>query len=544
MISNRRSLLPSPRPPDLVAHVAGGRSTPLTGTPEAWSSQDLSVQCVPTNGALRLSVTAAVTPIERLVLRWREPFPANTRFLGDHWERGYGDLEWRALVPERVMPWYFLATGAGGTSGFGVRVQPAAFCSWTVDEAGFSLWLDLRNGGTGVELRGRTLNAAEVVFRAAQPAETPFQAAGALCRQLCATPRLADHPVYGSNNWYYAYGVSSHGQILEDARILADLAPATANRPYLVIDAGWQARSGNDCYDACCGAPWDRGNAKFPDMPGLAAAMKSAGTRPGLWLRPLAADPETPENLLLPVERATDSSAKIKILDPSQPENLARIRADFRRAHDWGYALIKHDWSSCDILGRWGFQFGAALTNDGWHFHDRTRTTAEITLALFAALREGAADSVVIGCNTFSHLAAGFFEVQRTGDDTSGRVWERTRKMGINTLAFRMSQHEAFYAADADCVGLTLDVPWNLNRQWLDLLARSGTPLFVSADPKAMGREQRDAVKAAFVAAAAPQPAAEPLDWMGSTCPSSWKIGNDCVRYDWYEPAGVNPVWM
>jgi alpha-galactosidase len=116
--------------------------------------------------------------------------------------------------------------------------------------------------------------------------------------------------------------------------------------------------------------------------------------------------------------------------------------------------------------------------------------------------------------------------------------------MGINTLAFRMSQHEAFYAADADCVGLTLDVPWNLNRQWLDLLARSGTPLFVSADPKAMGREQRDAVKAAFVAAAAPQPAAEPLDWMGSTCPSSWKIGNDCVRYDWYEPAGVNPVWM
>ena len=29
-------------------------------------------------------------------------------------------------------------------------------------------------------------------------------------------------------------------------------------------------------------------------------------------------------------------------------------------------------------------------------------------------------------------------------------------------------------------------VGWSLNRQWLDLLARSGTPLFVSADPDAI----------------------------------------------------------
>ena len=71
---------------------------------------------------------------------------------------------------------------------------------------------------------------------------------------------------------------------------------------------------------------------------------------------------------------------------------------------------------------------GAALTNPGWHFADRTRTTAEIATALYRAIRAGAGDAIVIGCNTFGHLGAGCFDLQRTGDDTSGREWERTRK--------------------------------------------------------------------------------------------------------------------
>ena len=68
---------------------------------------------------------------------------------------GYGDLEWRGLVAERVMPWYFLAHDGKATHGYGVRTQPGAFCFWTVDAAGVSLWLDVRNGGAGVALDGR-----------------------------------------------------------------------------------------------------------------------------------------------------------------------------------------------------------------------------------------------------------------------------------------------------------------------------------------------------------------------------------------------------
>ena len=57
----------------------------------------------------RLAVrVASDVPLRRVELRWARRAPAGLRLLGDHWERGYGDLEWRGVVPERPMPWYFL----------------------------------------------------------------------------------------------------------------------------------------------------------------------------------------------------------------------------------------------------------------------------------------------------------------------------------------------------------------------------------------------------------------------------------------------------
>lgn len=524
------------RQPDRVTVQTEAGMVGCTPAGEAWGHGDVAVHLQAGNGGMRVSVTAAGTPLQRIHLRWQGAVPGDVRLLGDHWERGYGDLEWRGLVPERVMPWYVLTYDGRATHGYGVETGPGAFAFWRIDPAGISLWLDVRNGGGGVQLHGRTLAAVTILSRAGQPGETPFQAAQAFCRQLCPAPRLPNHPVYGSNNWYYAYGVSSHARILQDTELLVSQAPTGANRPYMVIDAGWQTRAPQT--EACVGRPWE-GNADFPDMPGLAASMQALGSRPGIWLRPLAGGPADDASLLLPPSRATDSSAMVNILDPSLAENLAAIEADCRRMQEWGFQLIKHDWTACDALGRWGFDMGAEMTKPDWHFADRTRTTAEIVLALYRAIRAGAGSAIVIGCNTFSHLSAGLFELQRTGDDTSGMQWERTRKMGVNTLAFRMGQHDTFYAADADCVGLTKQVPWSLNRQWLDLLARSGTPLFVSADPEAVGPEQAAALRDAYARAAVVQPVAEPLDWLDTTCPRHWRFGEETVTYDWYGDEGI-----
>jgi alpha-galactosidase len=197
--------------------------------------------------------------------------------------------------------------------------------------------------------------------------------------------------------------------------------------------------------------------------------------------------------------------------------------------------LIKHDFSTFDLTGRWGFQMGPDLSDRNWHFQDRGKTTAEIVLDLYRTIRRSAGDAALIGCNTVGHLAAGLVEAQRIGDDTSGREWSRTRKMGVNTLAFRMPQHNTFFAADADCVPVTREIPWSLTRQWLDLVARSGTALFLSADPDAVAAEHKPALKAALAAAAGVHPPGTPLDWMDTTVPEHWRLDGKPVRYNWYE---------
>lgn len=525
------------RTPDTVAIQPEGR--PLQGAEgrgKEWHWGEVAVAAGVTDSQLAIAITAETEAISAVRLRWNGAAPAKVRVLNDHWERGYGDLEWRGLVPERVLPWYFLATTGDQHWGCGVKTAPGAFCSWQVDAEGVTLWLDIRCGGSGVVLKGRTLAAATVVSRTEEGGNA-FSFAQSFCHDLCDNPRLPDHAVYGSNNWYYAYGKSSHEAILEDTRIASDYATHGRNRPYMVIDAGWQKHAlATFC---TCGGPWTEGNEAFPDMAGLAQAMADLGARPGIWTRPFAAPPEAQEAHLLPLTRVVDESARVAVYDPSLPEVLEQIEADMRCLSTWGYQLIKHDWTSCDVFGRWGFQMGREMTLPGWAFADRGRTTAEIMRDAYAAIRRGAGSSVVIGCNTISHLSAGLFELQRTGDDTSGREWERTRKMGINTLAFRMAQHDAFYAVDADCVGITDKVPWEFNRQWLDLLARSGTPLFVSADPAVMGPEQKDALTTAFAIAAEPPAVGEPLDWLETTCPRHWRLAGEEVTYHWIDTAKI-----
>ena len=489
------------------------------------TGQDIRVACL--SGAL-----------SRVVLRWETRFPGDTLFLGDHWERGYGDLQWRFLQPERIMPWYFAAhhAGTGRTFMAGVKTQPSAFCFWTVDGDGTSLWLDFRNGGASSRPGDREIAAASIVLQAGLAGEAPMASLTRFCRLMCAKPRLATAPICGNNNWYYAYGRNFDADAMRrDATFLADIASGHKNRPFCVIDAGWTPGS------VCPGGPWTAGDAKrFPDMPGLAADMKKLGARPGIWFRPTALMTVTDRGLL----RAGPVNAREKPLDLTLAENLALVREDANRLRSWGYELIKHDFSTYDVFGKWGFEMGAELTDGNWHFHDPSLTNAEIILRHYRTLREGAGDPLLLGCNTIGHLGAGLFEIQRTGDDTSGRVWERTRRMGINTLAYRLPQHGTFFACDSDCAAHTDQTPWEFDRQYLDLVARSGTPLFISVDPRSIQPDQKSAFHSAMQMALSggDSGGCEPLDWLNTTTPRQWRLGKQKVTYHWEEPAGASPL--
>ncbi len=209
--------------------------------------------------------------------------------------------------------------------------------------------------------------------------------------------------------------------------------------------------------------------------------------------------------------------------------------------------MVKHDYSTYDLLGQWGSEMGPQPTLPGWNLHDRTLTNAEVLTNLYALIRKALGDDILIdGCNTVGHLGQGFFDLQRTGDDTSGRHWERTRRMGINNAAFRLPQHGTFYILDADCVGLTDAIPWEFNSQWLDMLARSGTATIVSSGPPARGAEQRAALREAFHIAAAGGLGAKPLDWLETSAPEHWRAttGASTIkdrRYYWSAQEGTSP---
>ncbi len=495
----------------------------------SWSAQDIlvSTEAGANQTSLRVSVSSPRQRLLRLRLQWQGSLPNTERVSGDAWERSYGDLGWHPLEPDRILPWYFLAGSRDSYTGLGVQTGAGALCFWQTTPSEIVLWLDVRNGGRGVELGNRTLTAATIVLED-YARHSAFDAARKLCRRMAQSGVFMPAPIYGGNNWYYAYGHSSAEDIRADTGRIASWAPPGPNRPFMVIDDGWSP------YPTT--GPWSEGNARFPDMARLASDILGMGVRPGLWFRPLTTRAAVSETLLLKSKFAESRYARgqLRTLDPTVEGAAEQITTDVKRLCGWGFRLIKHDYSTYDLLGRWGFQMGSEITDAQWSFADRTRTTAEIIRAFYQTLREAAGATALLGCNTIGHLSAGLFEVQRTGDDTSGRDWSRTRKMGVNTLAFRSPQQGTFFDVDADCVGLTNDIPWSLNRRWLDLLARSGTALFVSAAPDAVKQEQRDALRQAFSHAAVRQPVCEPLDWFETNQPERWRVGSKVSDFDWY----------
>jgi alpha-galactosidase len=525
------------RPPDQVTAFTGlAHPVPLERAGSRWQCS-AKIEVTTEHGGdkadgLSILLTSPMAAVTHLHLRWRGAMASHLLVLGDAWERSYGDLGWKNIIPERVLPWYFATSDSehGGVAchAYGVRTAPGAFCFWQIDQEGVSLWLNVQNGGNGVVLGDRNLHCATIVTRKGTPGEESFDALRDFCRKTCARPALTMAPMYGTNDWYYAYGRNTAEQILRDTDLVASLANSSAVRPFSVIDMGWE-----------------NGSAAYGNMAELARQIQSRKVRPGIWVRPLKAESDAADGLLLPSERFKDAatSKENAAYDPTLPEAQQIVTARIRQLTGWGYELIKHDFSTFDLLGQWGFEMGPSPTREGWSFHDRSRTNAEIITDFYELIRRAAgARTLIIGCNTVGHLAQGLFEAQRTGDDTSGKIWERTRRMGINTLAFRLPQHGVYFVQDADCVGITPSIPWQMNRQWLDVLARSGTALFLSPGPGSVGPEQKSAIANAFALIAGARHAdARALDWFASTTPQHWGNSKSDVAYDWCNPEGAYP---
>jgi alpha-galactosidase len=520
--------------PDEVWVQSGTEWFKLTGSNGSkFSYKDIEV-IIKTNGnAKGVYITSPTQQLNNVKLKWAHKMPAGAMFLGDHWERSYGDLQWKTNTTGAKSPWYVLINDGKSTACFGVKTGTNSICWWGLSADALELSMDTHSGGNGVILGNRILHAADIITTQSRTGENAFATDHRFCGMMCEKPRLPKQPVYGINDWYFAYGDNNYDLIKNTTAMMSELVTDTKNKPFSVIDAGWATYSPYFPGDGGWNDDFSIPNAKFKDMHALGEDIKKSGMRPGLWMRPLCARHDEKESLLAP-KIPGRNSAKRPVLDPTIPENIARVKRNFDFYKQWGYEMVKHDFSTYDISGRWGFDMKDTFTSPNWNFNDRSKTNAEIMLGLYRAIREAAGDGIyVIGCNTMSHLSAGLFELNRIGDDTSGNEWERTPRMGVNTMAFRLPQHNKFYAVDGDCVGLTTKIAWSRNKQWLDLLAQSGAPLFISAQPEAMGAEQKAAIKTAFAQAAKVQPLGEPLDWTESLLPKKWKLNGKVVNYDW-----------
>jgi hypothetical protein len=133
---------------------------------------DITLKTEFNEGALDLFVTAETSPLTYVKLRFNfkdeEKRKDDFKILGDTYERGYGDLRWAGILPERIMTWYMLVSNGSDrnlntngrfTEGFQVRTYDGNWngghkrvpiyskvqCQWRHRDNGESV-IYLRNG--------------------------------------------------------------------------------------------------------------------------------------------------------------------------------------------------------------------------------------------------------------------------------------------------------------------------------------------------------------------------------------------------------------
>ncbi len=485
----------------------------------------------------RITIFPSKRPIKRIKLRWRGDMSDCILVTGDALERLYASTigtvakkamsspVWTGIVSDRDMPWYFQAYDGEKLNCFGVKTGADAFCTFLCDESGITLWLDVRNGGGGVSLK-EPLLAARVVCREGNTEETPFEASQAFCRMMCENPVMPKQPIFGANNWYWAYGNISHESVMTETDNLMDMCQDCSKKPYMIIDDGWQrGRYKTKNRMSYNGGPWDLVHEGFSSMAETAEAIHNKGANAGIWFRPLLTNIQVPYEWETPKIRDDRGVT----LDPSNPDVLNMVYETTAMIRSWGYDLIKHDFTTLDTISRKNAEDG------DWHFYDRSITNCTMLKNLYQTIQNAAGDAEVIGCNTIGHLCAGIHSVQRAAEDTSGRYFEYTRMHGCASF-IRLPQNGTFFSFDPDCAAFTRQVPFKENLDFLELAAITGSTTLASVVPGILKGDDMARIRKIYKIASDGGLGAVPVDWLSHNTPCRYKTASgEEYYYDWYK---------
>ncbi len=444
------------------------------------------------NGVGKLVVYPSGSPVKYLKLRWRGELNFVEKVYGDQWERAGLNgayLEWRSVMANRVLPWFTYLYADNTMACYGVKTGANSFAFWQVDTHGITLFVNLCSGNSGVDLKEELL-ALEVVELFGSKEADAYKVAKKFACLMCDNPVDIKSPIFGVNNWYWAYGQISHEIVEKETDYLMKLCKGTKNAPYMIVDDGWQSyrafSKDNSMIGEYIGGPWDKCNDKFYGMDKLAEMIHSKGAKAGVWFRPLLTKLKCPDDAIL--EKKDDGAV---VLDPSHPFTLKLVYEDAKRFSDWGFDLLKHDFTVFDING-----FGLSadknsinLFKSDRNFYDKTKTSATVIKNLYKTIQEGFGDKDVIGCNTISHLTAGIHSIYRVGNDNSGNTFEWTRRDGINSV-MRLPLNVAFYNVDPDCAAFTEKTKARENLDFLRMCAITGMTVLASIKPDILSDEE------------------------------------------------------
>lgn len=260
------------------------------------------------------------------------------------------------------------------------------------------------------------------------------------------------------------------------------------------VDDGFQSAVGD----------WLSTHESFPSgLAAMGSAIGDAGMRPGLWLAPFLAAPDSALAQKHPdwIARFPGGDPLIAMyndhwggfvhtLDTSHPDVQLHLEGLARALVEMGFTYLKLD-----------FTYAPAMAGE---YHDTAMTPAQRVRAGYDAIRRGAGDaSFLLGCGAPLGATVGVVDGMRIGPDVAPwwaprrDLWDMPGYTGTipatvnawrNTLA-RSFMHRRLWANDPDCLMLRhsdTDLDEDQVRAWAMAVATSGGMAVISDDLRAL----------------------------------------------------------
>ena len=290
----------------------------------------------------------------------------------------------------------------------------------------------------------------EFSFRAGSDRE---QLLAELARRLATNhpPILGKTPPTGWCSWYFFGPRVTAQNVRDNLDFIATNAPQLK---YIQIDDGYQPAMGD----------WLETGAAFGgNVQGVLKQIRARGFEPAIWVAPFVAEEKShlfqqhPDWFVRDAEGKPLRSDRVTFggwrhgpwyaLDGTHPEAQQHLETVFHTMRrEWGCTYFKLD------ANFWGAIHGG-------HFYDPRATRIEAYRRGMQAIRRGAADGFILGCNHPLWPSLGLIHGSRSSNDIK-RTWDRIKSTARQNLS-RNWQNGRLWWNDPDAICLVGELPLN-----------------------------------------------------------------------------------